>query len=49
MGENYFHLAREWGYRAIPRRILVEEILSGPAAAYPWITSSSSSAAGRGC
>jgi hypothetical protein len=49
MGENYFHLAQEWGYRTIPRRILIEEFLSGPAAAYPWITSSSSSAAGRGC
>ena len=35
MGENYFHLARERGYRAIPRRILIEEFLSGPRGGVP--------------
>ncbi|SDC11534.1 ATP-grasp fold amidoligase family protein [Belnapia rosea] len=29
MAENYYDCAREWGYRSIPRRILVEEFLRG--------------------
>ncbi len=29
MAENYYERAREWGYRDIPRRILIEEFLHG--------------------
>jgi hypothetical protein len=35
MGENYYARAREWGYRDIPRRILVEEFLRGRDGAVP--------------
>ncbi len=35
MAENYYDQAREWGYRAIPRRILVEEFLRGPRGGVP--------------